>query len=109
MTHTTYRVLTHGRFGPLTGEQRAALIARAGEHGLLAARFTGEGTVTYDPSLLSFTFRCVVDAEGEPGALGAAEERATAAVAALGGTCAGLRSTATDMSAVKINRKGRAS
>lgn len=110
MSDKTYRVITHGRFGALTDEQRAALIARAGDHDLYSAQFTAKGTVTYEPALLAFTFRCVVPATGETReseVLREAESLAATAIGELGGTFTDLRSSATDQSAIKIKRKGR--
>ncbi|GAA2037861.1 DUF6204 family protein [Catenulispora yoronensis] len=113
MSPKTYQVITHGKFDVLTDEQRAALIAQADDHDLYKARFTEEGTVTYEPALLTFTFRCLVPATEETGeadvadVLSKAEHLAAAAIAELGGTCGDLRSAATDLSGIKIKRKGR--
>ncbi|MFJ9844312.1 DUF6204 family protein [Kitasatospora sp. NPDC101155] len=65
MSGTTYQVITHGNFAELTDEQRASLVAQAGEHDLFKARFTEEGTVTYEPALLTFTFRVLIPATAD--------------------------------------------
>ncbi|BAJ32810.1 MULTISPECIES: DUF6204 family protein [Kitasatospora] len=110
MSGTTYQVITHGKFAELTDEQRASLVAQAGDHDLFKARFTEEGTVTYEPALLTFTFRVLIpatDDDTEELVLGQAEELAAAAVQGLGGTYRDLRSVSTDLSKIKIKRKGR--
>ncbi|GAA2710196.1 MULTISPECIES: DUF6204 family protein [Streptomyces] len=110
MSSTTYQVLTQGRFADLDDAQRAALVAKAGEHDVFSARFTEEGTVTYERHLRGFTFRVLVPADEEDTEAvvhAKAEELATAAVRGLGAGCRDLRSTSTDMASIKIKRKGR--
>ncbi|MFE6051650.1 DUF6204 family protein [Kitasatospora sp. NPDC056446] len=110
MSGTTYQVITHGKFAELTDEQRASLVAQAGEHDLFKARFTEEGTVTYEPALLTFTFRVLIpagDQDTEDLVLGQAEELAAAAIHKLGGSYRDLRSVSTDLSKIKVKRKGR--
>jgi hypothetical protein len=110
MSRTTYQVITQGKFAPLTDEQRAALLARVDDHGVLNARFTEEGTVTYDRSLYAFSFRVLIpatDKDTERVVLAKAEERATATVRELGADCRDLRSVSTDLASIKIRRKGR--
>ena len=110
MNRKTYQVITHGKFAALTDEQRALLIAQAGDHDLFKARFTEEGTVTYEPTLRTFTFRCLIPAteeDTEALVLGKAEELAADAVRKLGGSYRDLRSVSTDLSSIKVKRKGR--
>ncbi|MGC4193087.1 MAG: DUF6204 family protein [Thermomicrobiales bacterium] len=52
-----YRTIARGRFGPLTADQKAALLADAPAHDALKAAFTEEGTFTYDRALAFFAFR----------------------------------------------------
>ncbi|MFB6392140.1 DUF6204 family protein [Polymorphospora lycopeni] len=108
MAHKTYQVIVRGRFAPLDGEQRTALLARADEHDVFRARFTEEGTVTYERSLLAFTFRCVVPAaeeDTEAVVIGKAEALAAAAVSKLGAGYRDLRSVSTDLDDIKIRRR----
>jgi hypothetical protein len=110
MSGTTYQVITHGKFADLTDEQRASLVAQAGEHDLFKARFTEEGTVTYEPALLTFTFRVLIPAtedDTEDLVLGRAEKLAAAAIHELRGEYRDLRSVSTDLSKIKVKRKGR--
>jgi hypothetical protein len=48
MTARTFRIKVRGTFGELTPEQRADLLASAGEHDMLSASFTAEGHLSYD-------------------------------------------------------------
>jgi len=110
MSRKTYQVIVRGRFAPLDDDQRAKLLAEADKHDLLQARFSEEGTVTYEPSLLAFTFRCVVAAteEDKPAVVvGKAETLAAVAVRGLGAECRDLASVSTDMDSIKIRRRGR--
>lgn len=54
----TYRVTIRGRFAELPEPARSRLLAEVGEHGVLSARYTAEGTVTYGPELRGLVFRC---------------------------------------------------
>ncbi|MEF9886904.1 DUF6204 family protein [Streptomyces sp. P9-A4] len=86
------------------------LIAGAGEHDLFKARFTEEGTITYEPSLRTFAFRVLIPAgeeDTEDLVMGQAEELAAAAIRKLGGEYRDLRSVTTDLSKIKVKRKGR--
>ncbi|RGC67874.1 hypothetical protein C5N14_16830 [Micromonospora sp. MW-13] len=110
MTSKAYQVIVRGRFAPLDDEQRAALLARADEHDVFAARFTEEGTVTYERSLLTFTFRCVVPATAEDRedvVIGRAERLAAAAVRGLGADHRDLSSVSTDLDSIKVRQRGR--
>ncbi|MCX5400934.1 DUF6204 family protein [Streptomyces sp. NBC_00102] len=109
-TQHTYRVIVRGTWDGLTDEARARLLAEAADHGLASMQFTEEGSLTYDTVLKHFSFRYVVvsDAEdGEEMASALAEERAENTLKARGYGYGPLRSTATDMDTMKINRKGQ--
>ncbi|MER5703146.1 DUF6204 family protein [Micromonospora sp. NPDC002296] len=109
MSSNTYKVIVRGKFAPLTEEQRASLLARADEHDLFAARFTDEGTVTYERPLRIFTFRCLVPVtpdDSEAVVFGKAEEAATAAVRKLGADSSDLHSVSSDLEDM-LRRRGR--
>ncbi|WP_320066813.1 DUF6204 family protein [Micromonospora sp. RTGN7] len=110
MTSKAYQVIVRGKFAPLDAEQRAELLARADEHDVFAARFTEEGTVTYERSLLTFTFRCIVPATAEDRedvVIGRTETLAAAAVRGLGADYRDLRSVSTDLDSIKVRQRGR--
>ncbi|CAM5664783.1 GYD domain-containing protein OS=Streptomyces rimosus subsp. rimosus (strain ATCC / DSM 40260/ JCM 4667 / NRRL 2234) OX=1265868 GN=SRIM_033575 PE=4 SV=1 [Streptomyces rimosus subsp. rimosus] len=109
-TQHTYRVIVRGRWDGLTDGARAKLLAEADQHGLAQHRFTPEGSLVYDATLRSFTYRYVIvsdAADGEELAAALAEEKAEAVLTAAGYGYRDLRSSATDMDTMKINRKGR--
>ncbi|WP_079194319.1 DUF6204 family protein [Streptomyces sp. CB02923] len=69
-----------------------------------------QGALAYDAALRSFTYRYVIvsdAADGEEMAAALAEEKAEAALTAAGYGYRELRSSATDMDTMKVNRKGR--
>ncbi|WDZ87750.1 DUF6204 family protein [Micromonospora cathayae] len=109
MAGKSYQVIVRGKFPPLDDRQRADLLARADDHDVYQARFTEEGTLTYERSLLGFTFRCLVPAteeDGESVVTGRAEALAGAAVRGLGADYRDLTSVATDLDSIKIRRRG---
>ncbi|MFJ9682478.1 DUF6204 family protein [Streptomyces sp. NPDC101194] len=109
-TQHTYRVIVRGTWDGLTDETRARLLSEVDEHGLGAMQFTEAGSLTYDRALKHFSFRFVVvsDADdGEEMASMIAEDRARTLLKEQGYGHGELRSTATDMDTMKINRKGR--
>ncbi|MFD0782705.1 DUF6204 family protein [Micromonospora azadirachtae] len=109
MARKTYQIIVRGKFAPLGDEQRATLLAKAGDHDVFRAKFTEDGTVTYEPSLLAFTFRCLVPAteeEKEAAVIGRAETLAVAAVRKLGADYRDLKSVSTDLDTIKIRRPG---
>ncbi|MCA1219600.1 DUF6204 family protein [Streptomyces sp. 8L] len=109
-TQHTYRVIVRGTWRALTDGARRELLAEVDEHGLAQHRFTPEGSLVYDRALRHFSYRyeIVSDAdEGEEMAALLAEERAADALDALGYGHGELRSTATDMDTMKINRPSR--
>lgn len=103
----TYQVIVRGQFDGLDEDVRVALLAVVDEHDLLSARFTEEGTVTYDRSLRGFTFRCLVRAEvdGEDMAQLLGEEKAVSILRGMGCGVRILQTTATDMDKVTIRRR----
>lgn len=106
----TYRVLVRGRFGDLDERSRAELLADAPAHDVLSAAFTAEGTLTYDRSLLGFTFRYAVSAVGdhaERDARDEAELRAADALTAAGYPFRDLRATATRMADIAGRGRSR--
>ncbi|RII09217.1 hypothetical protein DSC45_32345 [Streptomyces sp. YIM 130001] len=76
----TYRVTIRGKFVELSARARGRLAAEAGEHGVLSARYTAEGTVTYGPELhgLAFRFETRLDEDVEDPQLAAEAEGAGA-------------------------------
>ncbi|MGG2459683.1 DUF6204 family protein [Streptomyces sp. RGM 3693] len=109
-TQHTYRVIVRGKWDNLTEEARAKLLAEVAEHGLAQMRFTAEGSLSYDTALHAFSYRYVIVADAEYGeemAAALGEEKAAGALRAAGLGYRELRSTATDMDTMKINRKGR--
>jgi hypothetical protein len=99
-----FRVTVRGWFRDLTDAQRASLLAVADEHDVVSVgAFTEAGTLTYERSLHTFTFRVqlrVTDgAATDP--VGLVSEQATALamsrVALLGVEHRDVRATAQDM------------
>jgi Family of unknown function (DUF6204) len=95
-----FRVTVRGWFRDLTDAQRASLLAAADEHDVVSVgAFTEAGTLTYERSLHTFTFRVQLrvadDAGSDP------EEKATALamtrVEHLGVEHRDVRATAQDM------------
>ncbi|KPC60500.1 DUF6204 family protein [Streptomyces chattanoogensis] len=106
----TYRVIVRGRWDGLTAEARAKLLAEVDDHGLAQLQFTREGSLAYDTALHSFTYRYVIvsdAADGEEMAAALAEDKAETALREAGLGYRELRSAATDMDTMKINRKAR--
>ncbi|MGW7364451.1 DUF6204 family protein [Streptomyces sp. NPDC054841] len=107
-TQHTYRVIVRGTWDGLTDAAREALLADVDNHGLAQMQFTAEGSLVYDHVLKHFTYRYVVAsdaADGEEMAAAIAEDRAETALKELGYGFRDLRSSATDMDTMKINRK----
>jgi Family of unknown function (DUF6204) len=110
-----FRVIVRGQFDALTAGDRLALIAAVDEHDLFHARFTEAGTLTYDRSLVAFSYRCLVpvqpgaDAVDPSVALDRAaslgQEKAEVALRALGYGYRALRAEATDLSAIRVRRR----
>lgn len=105
MDRTGFQVMVRGSFDGLDAEARTGLLAEVAEHDVFAARFTEDGTLTYDSTLAWFTFRYLVFAVDATEAETAARQRAGAALAGSGRGHGDLRCTTTDMAQIKINRK----
>jgi hypothetical protein len=101
-----FRVVVRGHFHGLTDDQRAALLATAEDHEIFKARYTRDGSLTYEPNLVAFSFRYEVrvgdDDSDDPEhwATETAMEKATASLGAMGIGFRHLRATATDMASV---------
>ncbi|MFH9764181.1 DUF6204 family protein [Streptomyces anulatus] len=110
--HTrTFRIMVRGVLDGLGPEQRAELLARAGEHDILRAAFTPEGNLSYDVAARpSFTFRYLDGGETEEDILEATDRAETAAKAWLAERGYGhknLRSTAEDLSRAPLGKRQR--
>ena len=109
MAQRTYRVIVRGRFDGLDDRTRARLRTEAAEHDVLVARFTDEGTLTYDQRLDAFQHRVVVRVDGGAGeedvALTAGELAAVEHLEAAGLGYRNLRSSATCVDDVKVRRR----
>lgn len=101
-----FRVVVRGHFHALDDEQRAVLGAEAGEHEIFKARYTRDGTFTYEPNLVAFSFRYELrssedsEADAEQLVIEAAMDAARASLRAMGIEHRHLRATATDMASV---------
>ena len=109
MAQRTYRVTVRGRFDGLDDGTRARLLDEAAEHDVLVARFTDEGTLTYDERLDAFQHRVVVRVDEGPGeedvALTAGELAAVEHLDAAGLGYRDLRAKATCVDDVKVRRR----
>jgi len=106
MPVTVHRVVVRGQFADLRADQRAALLAEADDHEIFKATYTPWGSFTYEPNLVSFSFRYEVratdgeagDDAADPAAIGLAKATASLQEWDLG--FKHLRSSATDMGAM---------
>ena len=109
MAERTYRVTVRGRFDGLDDPTRARLLIEAAAHDVLVARFTDEGTLTYDQRLDAFQHRVVVRVDEGPGeedvALTAGELAAVEYLDAAGLGYGRLRVSATCVDDVKVRRR----
>src|SRR5690242_11415553 len=109
MAERTYRVTVRGRFDGLDESTRARLRSEAGQHDVLVARFTDEGTLTYDARLDAFQHRVVVrvdeGTDEEDVARTAGELAAIEYLEAAGLGHRGLRSSATCVDDIKVRRR----
>ncbi|GGS01275.1 hypothetical protein Snoj_71790 [Streptomyces nojiriensis] len=107
MSERTYRVIVRGVFADLDDTQRTELLASAGEHDILKAAFTEDGTLVYDRELRAFSFRCVVRQAADladEAAGGTACDRAATALAARAIGHGALRTQVTSVDDMKIRR-----
>ncbi|MEV6284265.1 DUF6204 family protein [Kribbella sp. NPDC051770] len=106
----TYRVVTRGEFQNLSDDQRTKLRDELDQHDLLLAAYTETGTLSYDAELRPFTIRCLVVQPAGRADQEAADTGALVALELL--DAAGLdhhrlRTTASCLEDVKINRRGK--
>ncbi len=111
MSSRQFRIIVRGAFGELSDEQRAQLLAEAGEHDVLFAAFTPEGHLTYDVAARPFfTFR-FADAgntdEDLPRAEGRALERAEAWLTGRGLPFGELTALGEDLSKAPLGKRQR--
>ncbi|MEU5402251.1 DUF6204 family protein [Streptomyces sp. NPDC005963] len=111
MTTRVFRVTVRGVFSGLDGEQRTALLDRAGEHSVLRAAFTPEGHLSYDIAVRpAFTFRFQATGEREEDIVAATERAEVAARAWLderGYGYKNLRAQAEDLSLAPLGKRQR--
>ena len=107
MSVHVFRVIVRGRFDGLDDDQRATLLASAGDHDMTSGQlFTIGGTLTYDRRLDFFSYRVEsrVDtdepATAEATALGHAVDVATEDLVRRGLPWHDLRATGTDMASM---------
>src|SRR3954447_241656 len=109
MAERTYRVTVRGRFDGLDDATRTRLRSEAAEHDVLVARFTDEGTLTYDQRLDAFQHRVVVrvdEGAGEDDVARTGGELAALEYLEAAGLGHGrLRSSATCVDDVKVRRR----
>jgi hypothetical protein len=101
-----FRVVVRGHFHGLDAEQRANLVAEAPNYEIFKAAYTTDGTLTYEPNLVAFSFRYEVrDSEDPPDraedrVIEVAVAKTRASLDAMGVDYRHLRATATDMATV---------
>lgn len=101
-----FRVVVRGHFHDLDAEPRAILVAEAPNYEIFKSAHTADGTLTYEPNLVAFSFRYEIrDSDDSPE--GAAERvmeeamaKARASLDTMGVDHRHLRATATDMGSV---------
>ncbi len=108
MATRIYRVVVRGHFHGLDEEQRTNLRAAAPDYEIFKSAYTREGTLSYEPNLVAFSFRyelrdtdaSLTEAEAETAVSEAAMERARRSLAEMGVGHRHLRSTTTNMANV---------
>ena len=101
-----FRVVVRGHFHGLDEEQRANLRAAAPDHEIFKSAYTRDGTLTYEPNLVAFSFRYELRddadsaAESEARVLELALEKTRASLAAMEVDYRHLRGTVTNMASV---------
>ena len=101
-----FRVVVRGHFHGLDAEQRERLRAAAGDYEIFKAAYTRDGTLTYEPNLVAFSFRYELrdtdypPAEAEARVVEIALAKARESLAIMGVDHRHLRATATDMATV---------
>ncbi|GAA1263217.1 DUF6204 family protein [Kitasatospora nipponensis] len=111
MTDRIFRVTVRGAFDGLTEEQRATLLAEAGQHDVLHAAFTAEGHLSYDLAARPFfTFRFLESGQAEEDIVAAtarAQAAAEAWLAEHGYGHKNLRAQAEDLSQAALAKRQR--
>jgi hypothetical protein len=111
MTTRPIRVTVRGAFDGLGPDQRAELLAAAGEHDFLHGSYTPEGHLSYDLAARPFfTFRYLLTVDDEadiPAATAQAELFAEEWLTSRGYGFKGLKSTTVDMSQAPIGARQR--
>ena len=106
MSLRIFRVVVRGHFHDLDEEQRALLVAEADNYEIFKSAYTADGTLTYEPNLVAFSFRYEVRdsedsaADAEDRVIEAALAKARASLDVMGVGYRHLRGTATDMTSV---------
>jgi hypothetical protein len=99
-------VVVRGHFHDLDAQQRANLKAQADNYEIFKAAYTADGTLTYEPSLVAFSFRYEIrDSDESPAGaedrvIEAAMAKARVSLDTMGVDYRHLRATATDMATV---------
>jgi hypothetical protein len=108
MSTRIYRVVVRGHFHGLDDEQRANLRAAAPDYEIFKSAYTRDGTLTYEPNLVAFSFRyelrdadeTLSEAEAQVAVSEVAMEKARESLAAMGVDHRHLRTTVTNMANV---------
>ena len=101
-----FRVVVRGHFHGLDAEQRANLVAAAPNYEIFKSAYTADGTLTYEPNLVAFSFRYEIrDSDDSPAGaedrvIEVAMAKARASLETMGVDYRHLRATATDMRSV---------
>ncbi len=101
-----FRVVVRGHFHDLDPRQRSILLAEAPNHEIFRSAYTADGTLTYEPNLVAFSFRYEIRDSDDPPAgaedrvIEVAMARTRASLEAMGVDHRHLRATATDMASV---------
>ncbi len=73
MAMRVFRVTVRGRFRDLSAEARARLVDARADHDVFLARYTAEGTFTYDERIQFFNLRYEVRVADDDGVAAAAD------------------------------------
>ncbi len=98
MSVRIFRVTVRGQFDALDDATRAQLVAEAPDHDFVSqAAFTRDGTFSYEPNLVAFSFRYEVRVDEDGDALEPAIAAAAKYLHDRGIPSKHIRATATDM------------
>jgi hypothetical protein len=102
-----FRVVVRGHFDRLDDGQRAVLLAEAENYEIFKSAYTADGTLTYEPNLVAFSFRYELRDSGdddvataEARVVEAAMTKARASLAVMAVDYKHLRASATNMADV---------